>query len=158
MKSPRFIPYAEKLKDPRWKAFRLAFIDWRHDENLGPQCDDCGEDTQGALHVHHRLYREGAEPWEYDYNELRLICADCHERIHKTEKRLRKFAISVRPHICYELNALLDELEELPDGALKIALAQSKNIARNLRYKNLARPTIRTMSELEQEYREGVRL
>lgn len=126
--------YSEKLKDPKWKALRTEFIASRKVEGE-VFCDDCGEDTCGrTLHVHHRLYRRGAEPWEYSFDELRLICVECHNRIHDTEQRARAFVRSVSPHICYELNSLIEELSQLRPGLLKIVIARARREAINLPY------------------------
>ena len=51
--------YAEKLRDPRWQRMRLKVFerdDWT--------CTSCG-DSKTTLHVHHKLYEPGKEPWEY---------------------------------------------------------------------------------------------
>ena len=71
--------YSELLKDPRWQRKRLEILardDWK--------CSHClrGDIT---LHVHHKLYRKGAKPWEYDGDCLTTLCAECHEQI--TEAR-----------------------------------------------------------------------
>lgn len=128
--------YAEKLKDKRWLDLRAKFIKFRSDQEREPQCDDCGEDTCGrALHVHHRLYRNGAEPWEYSFDELRLLCCDCHEQIHECERRMRAFIIALPAHVMYEFNDFLDALEECEDSHMvKVSLAQSKNTVRELNH------------------------
>lgn len=64
--------YAEKLLDPRWQRRRLEIF-----ESSEFTCDECG-DKKKTLHVHHLLYRKGANPWEYDDSELQCLCCDCH--------------------------------------------------------------------------------
>ena len=66
--------YATKRLDPRWQKKRLEILS--RDEFT---CRDCG-DKDNTLHVHHCLYHRGAEPWEYENDELRTLCAECHER------------------------------------------------------------------------------
>lgn len=64
--------YAEKLKDPRWQKRRLEIFqrdDWK--------CIYCGNGTK-ELQVHHVLYLNGRDPWEYDENHLVTACCDCH--------------------------------------------------------------------------------
>ena len=125
------INYHAALRDPRWKEFRLDFIESRKTEHGVSECSDCGEDTRGSLHVHHRLYRHNSEPWEYDFSELRLICATCHARIHETEKRVRALVLTIAPHESYEFDDLLGELEKSRNlGVLKIALARCKSTIR----------------------------
>ena len=65
--------YAEKLRDPRWQKKRLEIFerdDWK--------CRNCG-DTTSTLHVHHRRYAKGRDPWDYDERELVTLCEECHE-------------------------------------------------------------------------------
>ena len=64
--------YIEKLKDPRWQKKRLQILG-RDDFT----CQNCF-DTKETLHVHHRLYKKGCEPWEYDESYLVTLCATCH--------------------------------------------------------------------------------
>lgn len=65
--------YSEKLLDPRWQRVRLEVLN-KHDF----RCWHCGSRDK-TLHVHHRFYRRGAEPWDYDPNsELMALCKDCH--------------------------------------------------------------------------------
>lgn len=65
--------YLEKLKDPRWQRKRLEIL--QRDKFM---CQACGEDSH-TLHVHHRYYIPGAEPWEAPSESLVTLCADCHE-------------------------------------------------------------------------------
>lgn len=81
-KTPRQLQYAELLRDPRWKAKREeVFARW------GRQCSVCGAfgpDTE--MHVHHKVYRGNAKPWEYCVQtELTPICIWCHFRHHDEE-------------------------------------------------------------------------
>lgn len=128
--------YAEKLRDPRWIAFRDEFIRSRAtDGRRDAQCDDCGEDTRGPIHVHHRRYVRGLEPWEYGYDDLRLICEDCHELIHETENLARAFIIARPPHLMHEIRQVFQELAECgSDGLTKLALAHAKNAIRHVRH------------------------
>lgn len=69
--------YSEKLKDPRWQKKRLEALDaaaWT--------CAACS-DTTTTLHVHHRQYFKGREPWEYEIGQLEVLCADCHTLHHE---------------------------------------------------------------------------
>lgn len=65
--------YKEKLKDPRWQKKRLQIFerdDWC--------CQKCGDD-ETTLVVHHRLYRQNTDPWNYHEYELISLCENCHE-------------------------------------------------------------------------------
>jgi len=78
--------YLEKLKDPRWQKMRLQILE--RDEW---QCQDCYDDKK-TLHVHHRYYERGLDPWEYPPHSLVTLCEDCHsaetESLSLAEKRL----------------------------------------------------------------------
>lgn len=126
-------PYSEKLRDPRWLAFRAEFIASRRRFDCADECDDCGVDTAGRLNVHHRFYKPGADPWEYKFEELRLLCSSCHQRIHYVESFARELVLSIAAHECYEFEDLLRELQEAQGlDILKQALAHAKNAVRNL--------------------------
>jgi len=66
--------YREKLLDPRWQRKRLEIL--QRDE-FG--CQECG-DSETTLHVHHRYYESGKDPWDYPDEALETICARCHEQ------------------------------------------------------------------------------
>lgn len=68
--------YAERLKDPRWQRRRLEIL-----QRSDFSCEAC-EAKDKTLHVHHKLYRKGAMPWEYDNHELQALCEDCHQEEH----------------------------------------------------------------------------
>lgn len=64
--------YSEKLKDPRWQKIRLQIFD-RDDWS----CQSCYS-TANTLHVHHKFYDFGKDPWEYDLEHLVTLCEECH--------------------------------------------------------------------------------
>jgi 5-methylcytosine-specific restriction endonuclease McrA len=65
--------YAEKLKDPRWQKKRLEVLS--RDEWT---CQHCG-DTDKTLHVHHRSYTYGKDPWDYKDANFVCLCESCHQ-------------------------------------------------------------------------------
>jgi hypothetical protein len=65
--------YSDKLKDPRWQKKRLEILNrdkWT--------CQICF-DTEKTLHVHHRRYLRGREPWDIPNECLVTLCESCHE-------------------------------------------------------------------------------
>lgn len=87
-----YIPYSERLKDPRWqkkRLERLEIADW--------MCESCGAKDK-TLHVHHRKYRKGAAPWEYTNDQLEVLCEGCHERHHGTKKSLEDAIAALEEH------------------------------------------------------------
>lgn len=79
--------YSQKLLDPRWQKKRLEILS--KDEFT---CQLCG-DTEETLHVHHKYYAEGCEPWDEE-NDLGLVtlCAPCHKEEGNKGKWLKMFS------------------------------------------------------------------
>lgn len=67
--------YNRLLEDRRWKEFRLKVMSER-----GSRCECCGRTD--ILQIHHTFYISGKMPWEYDINDMRVLCKECHQRIH----------------------------------------------------------------------------
>lgn len=75
-------PYFQKLLDPRWQRKRLESLEaseWR--------CEIC-MDKSRTLHVHHKQYIKGREPWEYEADQLSVLCDVCHSEQHSTDDGL----------------------------------------------------------------------
>lgn len=70
--------YAERLKDPRWQRRRLEIL-----SRADFACKECGAKDR-TLHVHHKLYRKGAMPWEYEDRFLVVLCESCHAVWHRS--------------------------------------------------------------------------
>lgn len=75
--------YSEKLKDPRWQRKRLEIMS-RDDFS----CQLCGE-AEKTLHVHHRKYLNGNDPWDYPSKLLITVCESCHTAIHEPLPKMR---------------------------------------------------------------------
>ena len=75
--------YFEKLQDPHWQKKRLEAM-----EAANFACASCG-DTTTMLHVHHKQYFKGREPWEYEVGQLEVLCKDCHAITHTEEDQLK---------------------------------------------------------------------
>ena len=67
--------YKHLLEDKRWKEFRLKVMSER-----GNKCDCCG--GTHILQIHHTFYISGKMPWEYNIDDMRVLCKKCHQRIH----------------------------------------------------------------------------
>lgn len=65
--------YAEKLKDPKWQRKRLEIL-----SRDSFTCQYCGN-TETTLHVHHRTYSYGKDPWDYADTNFITLCEKCHE-------------------------------------------------------------------------------
>lgn len=77
-------PYWQLLRDPRWQKKRLEVMD-----AAKFTCEHCGEDGS-TLNVHHKLYRKGAMPWDYEAHELQCLCEDCHSVDHALSDQLKE--------------------------------------------------------------------
>lgn len=80
MKKP-YVPYSEKLKDPRWQKKRLKVLEYAE-----WKCQLCGVQHK-TLHVHHSYYLNKKEPWQYPTGSFIAVCESCHDVIHKTVKQ-----------------------------------------------------------------------
>lgn len=68
--------YAELLRDPRWQKKRLEVL-----TIANFSCSRCKCTTRN-VQVHHKAYRKNARPWEYENDELEVLCDLCHELEH----------------------------------------------------------------------------
>lgn len=70
-------------------------------------CKTCGA-TDKTLTVHHINYRKGAEPWEYDANQLCCLCEPCHEEIErKVIPAMRLLAVEANPSLLVDVVRVL---------------------------------------------------
>jgi hypothetical protein len=71
--------YSDKLKDPRWQKKRLEIL-----ERDNYSCNDCGTGLNGGktLHVHHKEYIFGKDPWDYSEENFITLCEGCHAARH----------------------------------------------------------------------------
>ncbi len=74
--------YWQKLKSPMWQKKRLEIM--KRDNFT---CVSCG-DNQNTLNVHHKTYRKGASPWDYDDSLLITLCEECHYNMHVSKDLL----------------------------------------------------------------------
>lgn len=70
-----YIKYKTQLLSPQWLAFRKFILVAR-----GNSCEKCG--SKKSLQVHHLQYIDGKYAWEYNCNEVIVLCGSCHKKIH----------------------------------------------------------------------------
>lgn len=68
-----YVPYREKLLDPRWQKKRLEVLERCH-----WSCRHCNSKDK-TLHVHHAYYLPNRDPWDYPDKDLSALCEDCHK-------------------------------------------------------------------------------
>lgn len=73
----RSMTYQQKLRHPLWQKKRLEALNM-----AGWKCQRC-EAVNKPLHVHHKIYRKGLDPWEYTFQELESLCEQCHTKEHQ---------------------------------------------------------------------------
>jgi hypothetical protein len=69
--------YQDKLKSPKWQRKRLEVLnrdDWK--------CVYC-DNSSDTLHVHHKSYEHGRDPWEYEMDNFLTLCESCHKVDHE---------------------------------------------------------------------------
>ena len=71
--------YSEQLEDIRWTMFRTFVFVVR-----GQKCEQCG--STHYLNLHHVKYIPGRKAWEYNCNEVQVLCRECHEKVHNIQK------------------------------------------------------------------------
>ena len=74
--------YSEKLRDPRWQKKRLQIL--KRDSFT---CVCCCDSTN-TLHVHHKCYVKGRNPWEYPDSNLETLCVTCHALVTEAKESL----------------------------------------------------------------------
>lgn len=63
-----------QYQDPRWKNLRDQIVNERK------HCSKCG--NQQSLEVHHKRYISDKLLWEYEDDELEVLCKMCHLKEH----------------------------------------------------------------------------
>lgn len=80
--------YSDLLKNPKWQKKRLKIM-----ERDGFKCQYCHNGDK-TLNVHHIVYFQGKDPWEYENRFLITFCEDCHQKEHQMENEMGKLNIS----------------------------------------------------------------
>jgi hypothetical protein len=83
------ITYSEKLLDPRWQRKRLEILSR---DNF--TCQIC-QSTTKTLHVHHKKYEYGKDPWEVEDIFLITLCKDCHYNETKDFEENLKYLVEI---------------------------------------------------------------
>jgi hypothetical protein len=75
------ISWKEQYRHPQWQKKRLEAL-----EKAEFICQCCF-DSESTLHVHHKRYVKGRMLWEYELQELAVLCESCHEQEHANKDR-----------------------------------------------------------------------
>tara|TARA_R110000868_G_scaffold377110_1_gene642389 strand:- start:42 stop:581 length:540 start_codon:yes stop_codon:yes gene_type:complete len=82
--------FASKYRDPRWQKRRLEIM-----SNAGFACEEC-LNKAATLNVHHKFYKKGASPWEYNDSELMCLCEICHHEYHVNKKKIERHLLGFK--------------------------------------------------------------
>lgn len=108
--------YKQKLLDQRWQQKKSA-IQIRDKFT----CRKCG-DKNSTVHVHHRQYIHGRDPWDYPDNLLVLLCAKCHEQEESCADVIKEMAYTLR-YWGYFNTDIKDEINRL----IELKIKEGKN-------------------------------
>lgn len=81
--------YEKLLKDERWADFRAKVLFER-----GDKCEVCRK-SNVVCQIHHNVYRYGLKPWQYEPEDVTVLCEQCHSDYHKFIEILRKELMSI---------------------------------------------------------------
>ena len=79
------LTYGEQLRHPNWQRKRLERL-----QSACWECQNCGG-KQETLHVHHRQYFKNRMAWEYEDEELSVLCDGCHAVEHAHLDALKRY-------------------------------------------------------------------
>lgn len=103
--------YHEKLLDSRWQQ-RKTSIQIRDQF----QCQKCKVKDQ-TVHVHHRHYLHGRDPWDYPDALLVLLCAKCHKEEEECAEVIKQMA-PVLHHYGYFNTEIKDAINKLIESKI----------------------------------------
>jgi hypothetical protein len=101
------LSYQEQLKDPRWKSYAAAIKEQRN------FCENCRR-RDVRVEVHHLFYEWDRMLWEYEQEEVVVLCSSCHSEIHEELKKFRK----------YVFRYLTPKLFKILNGCLAVGLTK----------------------------------
>lgn len=84
--------FKEQYKHPKWQKRRIDYMNQLIESNdlHNPICEWCQSDEK-QLHLHHIQYKNDFKIWEYEDDELILLCSDCHSEIHKINEEIKSY-------------------------------------------------------------------
>jgi len=72
--------YSEQLQTEEWKMFRLYVIIVK-----GFKCELCDDTNFKHFQVHHKVYKQSLMAWEYELNDMMVLCGFHHKKVHMPE-------------------------------------------------------------------------
>lgn len=133
--------YQHRLLTQEWEKFRETVLEKSRDANDDPDsgrnacCQQCGASEKDAtLQIHHLQYRTNSKgwhrkPWEYDHEDVKILCGDCHSHLHGMAKQIEHWMIGLRFEDAEELLSLIQAIQRT--GSPR-AISYCKNYAYTL--------------------------
>jgi len=118
--------YSDLLKDPRWQKKRLEIME----RDKFKCCDCCDGDIE--LHVHHKVYIKGNNPWEYPDDLLVTLCKDCHAKYHENKEKLNIAIAGISPMFLEYYVEFIETTNTLWPNELKCII----DLIKSLNYKS----------------------
>jgi len=100
--------FAAQYKTEEWRNFSREVKSAR-----GKFCQSCRRQDV-ILHAHHSFYVPGRKLWEYEQQDMVVLCEGCHRELHAELQKFRKFVFT-------KMNATV---ASTINGALAVALDQ----------------------------------
>jgi hypothetical protein len=94
---------------PLWIERRDAYL-----KAHGTTCVKCGD--WGHPHVHHKYYQNGRAYWDYDDDDLEVLCVRCHNEFHAKVPitKLYTLGYEISPSFCTrKLSRPIEKLRRL---------------------------------------------
>jgi hypothetical protein len=104
--------YYDLLKRPEWQEKRLRIMERDGFKCTGYYC----EGGKGQLHVHHRFYRKGVNPWDYPDGTLETLCEACHESVETSKIALAEAIGRIPSHLLRNIRGYVDGLASMQSG------------------------------------------
>ena len=87
----QFINYEKYIKSKEWQDVRKRYFA----SKMPQKCMACGAKKQSGFHIHHATYKRLG--MEY-LSDLRLLCSQCHQDVHKLQKTTGMRLLSATNH------------------------------------------------------------
>lgn len=84
-------------RDEQWIIFARKI---RRD--AGNACEQCRR-SDVTTQVHHKYYVKGRRAWQYQRNEVTLLCVSCHEQMHEQLQQFRKYVFGKLNHQSFRI-------------------------------------------------------
>lgn len=95
-------------RDKRWLERKRQYLS----THASAGCRSCRRGGK-VLHVHHINYQPGEEIWKAADSDLCILCEDCHERMTKCLRELRRtFSLHIPAHLAVRLSANISVLAQ----------------------------------------------